>query len=316
MSKDAPHQRMTLEQVAPELRARTRMMPSLPVGSPLGRWLLRNALKLFARDKSYEGVRIDQHAIPDGVEVRVYTPENVAVKAGLLWIHGGGLVIGNVRQNDDFCVQTARELGIVVISAEYRLAPDFPFPAALDDCHAAWQWLQAYGDEYQIDRGRIAIGGQSAGGGLAASLVQRLHDEGGIQPIAQWLFCPMLDDRTALREELDVVNHFIWNNRKNRVRWRAYLGAEFGAERVADYAVPARRDDLSGLPPAWIGISDIELFFDESRAYAERLQACGVACTLDVVAGAPHGFEAIPPHTELALDYLARSRAWLKEQLG
>lgn len=309
------HVPISLAEVAPELRERTRRMPPIPISTALGRWIIRNVLKLVP-DKQSEGVKFEKRTIPNGPELRIYTPEEPLSGAGLLWIHGGGLVIGSAKQDNRFCAETARQLSIVVISTEYRLAPDFPFPAALDDCHAAWTWLQAATAELRVDPARVAIGGQSAGGGLAASLVQRLHDAGGVQPAAQWLFCPMLDDRTAARHELDGVNHFIWNNRNNRVGWRAYLGIEPGAEQVPAYAVPARRESMTGLPPAWIGSGDIELFFEENQAYAERLEAAGVNCTFDVVAGAPHGFESLASNTTMAQAYLARSRAWLRQVLS
>jgi len=235
--------------------------------------------------------------------------------AALLWIHGGGFVIGRAAQNDRFCGAAARDLGIVVVSVEYRKAPEHRFPAGLDDCHAGWTWMQQQAAALGIDPARVAVGGESAGGGLAASLVQRLHDAGGTQPAAQWLFCPMLDDRTAARRELDDVGHFVWTNRLNRSGWRAYLGAEPGAATVPPYAVAARRDDLSGLPPAWIGVGDIDLFADEDRAYAERLRAVGVAATLDVVPGAPHGFEIWAPDSTLAREHVARAQAWLRGTL-
>ena len=136
--------------------------------------------------------------------------------------------------------------------------PEHPYPAALD-AHAAWTWLRGHAAAE-----RIVVGGQSAGGGLAAALVQRLYDEGE-RPRAQWLFCPMLDDRTAARRGLDDAGHRVWDNRLNRFGWRAYLGTEPGAPGVPPYAVPARRDDVAGLPDTWIGVGDIDLFHDEAR---------------------------------------------------
>lgn len=306
---------LTREQIAPELRGKTMTVPAPVIGSGIGRWMLRGIMKMM-RGKTHDGVRVETRTADGGVKLRVYTPENGKTGAALLWIHGGGLVIGSPMQDDQFCADTARELGIVVVSTAYRLAPDFPFPAALDDCHAAWIWLQQSAASLGVDQARAAIGGRSAGGGLAASLAQRIYDAGGVQPAAQWLFCPMLDDRTAARRELDAVGHFVWNNRANHVGWSGYLGGLVGAERVPDYAVPARRGDLRGLPAAWIGTGDIELFFNEDRTYAERLTEAGVDCTLDVVAGAPHGFESMASGTPIAQAYLARARAWLGEQSG
>lgn len=219
-------------------------------------------------------------------------------------------------QDDARCIAAARALDIVVVSADYRLAPHDPYPAALDDCHVVWRWLLHRAPERDIDVTRLAIGGQSAGGGLSAALVQRLHDEGGPQPVAQWLFCPMLDDRTAADRSLDAVDHFVWSNASNRVGWTSYLGQEPGADTTAPYAVPARRRDLSGLPAAWIGTGDIELFRDEDRAYAAALEAAGVDATLDEVAGAPHAFETLAPRAPVTVAYMERATGWLGERLG
>lgn len=225
------------------------------------------------------------------------------------------MVMGSAVQDDRQCFATARELDVVVVSAEYRLAPEHPFPLPLDDCLDAWDWLQQNAAARGIDPRRVAVGGQSAGGGLAAALVQRIHDQGGTQPVAQWLFCPMLDDRTAANRELDAVRHILWNNRSNRIGWSAYLGT-VGAPEVPDHAVPARRPDLTGLPPAWIGTGAIDLFHDENLAYAERLTAAGVPTTFDVVADAPHAFESAGAGTEVSLAYVDRAHRWLRDRLG
>lgn len=308
---------MSAADLAPELSTDFSNIPRLPVESRLGRWLLRRAAELLYRGKQHEGVRVSKVRLNQHVDLWVYVPTQKQSDAALLWIHGGGYVIGHALQDDTFCADTARELGIVIVATNYRLAPEFPFPAPLDDCYAAWQWLQANADQHGVHKQRVAIGGRSAGGGLAASLVQRIHDTGGVQPIAQWLFCPMLDDRTATRRELDARAHFVWTNQNNLIGWQSYLGAKVGADTPPPaYAVPARRVDLSGLPAAWIGTGDIELFFEENKAYAERLNAAGVDCTLDVVAGAPHGFESIIPQNPLAKAYLTRSRQWLRQCLN
>ncbi|BEL05946.1 hypothetical protein Q0Z83_041370 [Actinoplanes sichuanensis] len=166
-----------------------------------------------------------------------------------------------------------------------------------------------------VDPARIAAGGESAGGGIAASLVQRLHDAGGRQPVAQWLFAPMLDDRTAGRTELDELDHFVWNNNSNRFGWSSYLGRPAGAAEVPAYAVPARRSDLTGLAPAWLYTGDIELFHDEIVEYAARLRDAGVDTVLTIVPGGAHGFENWAATTELATSLLADARAWLGDAL-
>jgi acetyl esterase/lipase len=247
--------------------------------------------------------------------LRVYQTAGAAATTGaLLWMHGGGLVAGTVKGDERACGEIAREAGIAVVSVEYRLAPEHPFPAALEDCLAAWAWTREHAGDLGIDRERIAVGGQSAGGGLAAALAQCLHDAGE-PPVAQLLFCPMLDDRTAANRRLDNAGHLIWHNRVNRSAWRHYLQREPGAPQPP-YAVPARRADLSGLPPAWIGIGDIDLFYDESRLYAERLRAAGVDVDLQVVAGGPHGFELVIWDAELSRTQRRRARQWLAARLA
>ncbi|CAN0506825.1 unnamed protein product, partial [Phaeothamnion confervicola] len=175
---------------------------------------------------------------------------------------------------------------MTVVSVDYRLAPEHPFPLPSDDCLAAWHWLQNSAASLGIDPARVAIGGASAGGGLAAGLAQRIHDTGGIQPIAQWLMAPMLDDRTAACRELDDIKHPVWTNRMNRAAWRSYLDREPGAEDLPAYAAPGRRGDLTGLPPTFIGVGDIDLFYEEGRRYADGLRQHGVAVAFETIRGA------------------------------
>jgi acetyl esterase/lipase/GNAT superfamily N-acetyltransferase len=277
---------------------------------PLWRFGSRLARPLVGPD-----VDVRDHAEP-GVAVRVYRPREGATGAALLWLHGGGLIVGTPRMDDGRCGAWVRELGIVVVSVDYRLAPEHPFPAALDDAGAAWRWLQGSAGAWGIDPKRVAIGGASAGGGLAAGLAQRLCDEGGVQPAAQLLVYPMLDDRTAALRELDDGGHLVWSNRSNRAGWSAYLGRSPGGPDLPAYAAAARRADLSGLPPAWIGVGDLDLFLAEARAYAGRLERAGVATELHEVAGAPHGFDALAPGVPLTRAFAAAQRAFLQERLS
>jgi acetyl esterase/lipase len=308
---------MDINRVHPELRKATASFPKLPVASRLGRAATRLLLPLLLpRVKAPEGVSLSWQKTSNGLKLRVFTPAGSNGKAALLYIHGGGMIIGSAKMDDGLLAGLASELGIVIVSPEYRLAPEHPFPAAIDDCNEAWHWMLANAETLAIDTKRIAIGGESAGGGLAAGSVLRIHDEGSTQPIAQWLFCPMLDDRTALDRSLDDVDHFIWNNKLNIAGWGSYLGSKIGAEDVSAYAAPARRKDLKGLPKAWIGVGDIELFYEEDRKYAERLKAAGVACELDVVAGGPHAFEGMAPKAQVSIYYMNRSKAWLKKALS
>jgi len=303
---------MDINQIHPTLQKATASFPKLPVTSGFGRALTRALLPmLLPKPKAPAGITIEQIKTSGGVKLRIYSPAGQRTRAAMLYIHGGGMMIGSPAMDDALLSSTASELDIVIVSPDYRLAPEHPYPAAVDDCHAAWDWIQENLAARGIDNTRIAIGGESAGGGLAAGLVLRIHDEGGSQPVAQWLFCPMLDDRTALDRSLDDIDHFVWNNKMNLVGWKSYLGKNFGTDQVPAYAAPARRESLEELPKAWIGVGDVELFFAENKAYANKLTAAGVACQLDIVNGAPHAFEGLAPESELAKDYLARAKAWL-----
>jgi len=304
------HTPVSRADVDPTLLPRLDRTPALNLENPVLRALVATASRL-APGRKVDGVAVRR--VRDGaVDVRVYTPAESS-GAALLWIHGGGLVLGAAKMDDRLCGETAAHLGATVVSVDYRLAPRHPFPAALDDAHAAWAWLLAHAGELGVDPARIAVGGQSAGGGLAANLVQRLHDEGATVA-AQWLYCPMLDDRTAADRSFDDARHLVWNNRSNLVGWSSYLGEAMG-DTVPAYSSASRREDLAGLPPAWIYTSDIELFHDEDVDYARRLAAAGVDVTLDLVRAAPHGFEAWATDTALAQDLFTRARAWLGERL-
>ena len=303
---------MTVDELDPSLAPSLKRVPGIDLENPFWLWVIGNASRLSPGAKT-DGVQ-RRVVAEDGARVRVFTPARPSGSA-LLWIHGGGLVIGTARIDDRFCGETARDTGAIVVSVDYRLAPRHPFPAAHDDAYAAWSWLQRHADELGVDPGRIAVGGQSAGGGLAAALVQRLHDEGGAVA-AQLLLCPMLDDRTAADRSLDARKHLVWDNRSNLVGWRSYLGHEPGAAGEPAYAVPGRREDLTGLPPAWIYWSDIELFAAEDRAYADRLSAAGVAVTTVTLPDVAHGFEAWASDTDVAKRLLSEARAWLGTTLA
>ncbi|WP_010149276.1 alpha/beta hydrolase [Serinicoccus profundi] len=226
---------------------------------------------------------------PDGpVPAFTYTPTSGEPHGALLWIHGGGRVLGSAAQDHDLCQMFADHAGVFVLSVDHRLAPEHPYPAPLDDCHAALTWLV----ERRGTDGPIVVGGASAGGGLAAELAQRAHDE-GLQVDFQLLLYPMLDDRTLSHGPHDR-GRLVWTPGANRVGWSAYLGHPAGQDEQRPYAVGARRDDLTGLPPAWIGVGDLDLFYDEDVDYARRLEAAGVAVELHVEEGMYHGADALP----------------------
>ena len=228
------------------------------------------------------------------VGVRIYRPRSAEGDIPVLvWMHGGGMILGNHLSEEASNAAFARELGIMVISVDYRLAPQSPAPAAVEDCYAVLEWLVANAGELAIDPQRIAIGGASAGGGLAAATALLAHDRGRITPAFQMLIYPMLDDRTVIRTDLDTRHARFWRPKSNRYPWSAYLGQAPGGDDVSDYAAPARRADLSGLPPAWIGVGTLDLFHSEDIDYADRLRQAGVSVELVIVEGAFHGFDVL-----------------------
>ena len=227
------------------------------------------------------------------VRVLVTTPLAMGVcRPAVLLIHGGAMVVGSPQFEAFQGGRLARELDAVIVSPDYRLAPEHPFPAALDDCMATLRWMRSRADELGIDSDRIAVAGSSAGGGLSAAVAQRSSDE-GIGLRAQVLVYPMLDDRTALRDDHGGRGQFMWTPASSRWAWTAYLGREPQMSQAPEYAAPARRTDLSGLPPAWVGVGDLDILYDEGVAYAEQLKACGVPCELVTVPRMYHGADGI-----------------------
>jgi acetyl esterase/lipase len=281
----------------PELRI-ARFIPTFSFGPRVVSWM-RALSKRTRPARVPEGVSVEDVAVPgpEGapeIRVRLYRPKNLQRSApALLWIHGGGFIIGSPEQDDLSSGAYAQELGIVVAAVRYRLAPEHPFPAPLEDCYAALRWLHSQAQQLGIDPDRIAIGGASAGGGLAAGLALLAHDRNEVKPAFQLLIYPMLDDRTAVRTDIDGSHHRLWNQNSNVYGWRSYLAKAPGSPDASPYAAPARREDLSGLPPAWMGVGTFDLFHDEDVAYAKRLTNSGVPCDLQVVPGAFHSFDMV-----------------------
>jgi acetyl esterase/lipase len=211
-----------------------------------------------------------------------------------LHMHGGGYIFGNAQMCGPGNVRTAAEVECLVVSVDYRLAPETKAPGALEDCYAALRWLYQNADNLGIDAARIAVGGESAGGGLAAALTLLARDRGEYPIRFQLLSAPMLDDRTVIADNVDPhVGEFVWGRRENEFAWRAFLDEEPGASSVSAYAAPGRAGDLRGLPPAYIDVGALDLFRDEDVRYALALLRGGVSTELRVIAGAYHGFERV-----------------------
>lgn len=300
--------------IHPDLARAFAVIPALPFQWWSFRKLMRTLNSLTRRGSARRDIQVTTVALKDA-RMHIYRPLDPVSGAALLWMHGGGYIVDEGAADDAYCASCAANLHTIVISIEYRLAPEHPFPAALEDCFAAWQYLQDAATKLGIDPHRIAVAGRSAGGGLAAALCQRIRDAGGTQPAAQLLTYPMLDDRTAADTTLDKINHALWNNTNNRFGWTAYLGQSPGADSAPQYSVPARTPNLAGLPPTWIGVGTVDLFFAEGQLYAQRLQAAGVACEWVKVDGAPHVFDMVVPNAAVSLDFAESSMLFLRQAL-
>jgi acetyl esterase/lipase len=286
----------------PDLRRAARLLPRR-VPQTLLEHASRVASTLTARRRPPDDVQMVRVAAAS-VRLHGTSSSNPArpPSPALLWMHGGGFTFGSAAQDDAFCRLVARELGIIVAAVDYRLAPEHPFPTPLEDCHDALVWLAQRAD---VDDARIAVGGASAGGALAAALVLLCRERGQVAPAFQLLSYPMLDDRTTLRTDVDEQHLRLWDVAANRRAWEAYLEQPPGHDDVPELAAPARAETLDGLPPAWIGVAALDLLHDEGLAYANRLRAAGVACETDVVPGAFHGFDSVCRRASVSADYRA-----------
>ncbi|HEX9032187.1 MAG TPA: alpha/beta hydrolase [Streptosporangiaceae bacterium] len=243
---------------------------------------------------------------PD-VRVRWYRPVDArGALPCLVWLHGGGYVMGTLDENDDRLDRMVIALGCAVASVDWRLAPEHPYPEGLQDAETVWRRLAEHSAAFGIDPARLAVGGASAGGGLAAALCLRLREVGAPQPVLQLLIYPMLDDReltASIRASEDPGHWGLWHLTANRMAWQAYLGPLTGQD-VPPTAAPARADDLSGLAAAFVGVGDVDAFLDEDLAYAGRLANAGVPTELHVYPGVIHGGFGAPPTTPRTTQFL------------
>jgi acetyl esterase/lipase len=307
------HREAQIRRVPRELRSLNLRRP-IPIWHPSLARVVRRLTDLPT--PIVEGVEV-REAMAGSVRVLVHEPAGRQHPSGaVVWIHGGGLMLGRAENAHERCSTLARDLGVLAVSVDYRVAPEAPFPAAIDDCMAALRWVHEQAADLGIDAGRIAVGGDSAGGGLAACLAQRAFDED--LPVAvQLLFYPMLDDRTGLGgDRRGIRGPLTWTPTSNRSGWSAYLGHPAGEGEDRAYAVAARRADLSGLAPAWIGVGEFDLFHDEDVEYAQRLRECGVECELVTVPGMYHGADSVQPSPPSMVAFLASATAALARAIG
>ena len=227
-------------------------------------------------------------------------------------IHGGGMMVGNRRMDVPRLVDLVLEFGIVAATVEYRLAPEHPDPAPVEDCHAGLVWMSASAEMLGIDPERIVIMGGSAGGGLSAGVSLIARDRGTVKLAGQMLLCPMVDDTNTTPSSYHYLRGNTWTRQRNLLGWQSLLGDRVGTDAVSIYAAPYRATDLTNLPPAFIEAGSAEMFRDENVEYANRIWASGGTAELHIWSGGFHGFDFFAPETELARAALDARRSWLK----
>lgn len=254
----------------------------------------------------------------DEVPILIIDPKpNQKNRPAVLYIHGGGYVAGRADTNLRLAQQIAQGTGALTISVDYTLAPEMKFPLSLEQNYAVLARLHERAAQFGIDRNRIAVMGDSAGGGHAAMLAIAARDRQEFRIAYQCLIYPMLDDRTgSTRRVPSHIGHFVWTEANNRFGWTSLLGVPAGSDDAPSGAVPARIDNLAGLPPTFIGVGSIDLFYAEDLDYAKRLALAGVETELFVVPGAYHGFDVLAPTAQVTIEF---NRIWqnaLRRGLG
>lgn len=253
-----------------------------------------------------------------GVEVRRYTldtddgaalalswfygTQTPAPGSAVLYLHGGGMIVGLREFGGLYGLLAARyvaESNVPVLLVDYRVAPEYPHPVPVEDCYAALCWLAAHADELGVDPARVAVMGDSAGGGLGAAVCLIARDRGGPPIALQLLIYPMLDDRTKLPDP-ELAQTAIWSYEDNITGWQALLGEHSGSDAVNAYAAPTRATDLALLPAAYIDVGDLDIFRDEDVAYALRLARAGVPTEVHVHPGCPHVFDILAPNAAVS----------------
>jgi acetyl esterase/lipase len=286
--------------IDPELLVGLELIQSAPITSETLPDLRRTSIDPFraappasSAEVTVEELRILGPVGAPAVRILLYQPRTrTQHKAGYLHIHGGGYIAGCPESSDPLNRAIAIETGCVVVSVDYRLAPETPHPGPVEDCYAALKWFHDSAGFLGVDADRIAVGGESAGGGLAAALALLARDRGTLPIVFQRLIYPMIDDRTALRDPPHpYTGEFGWGATSNAFGWESLLGQKPGGQEVSCYAAAARAKNLEGLPPTFISVGALDLFLDENIEYAQRLLSAGVPTELHIYPGAYHGFQ-------------------------
>ena len=284
--------------VDPQLRPFVELMPPISFdGVDMAEVRARLAATAPTRAPTPDDVQVTEDkalgrdGAPD-VRLIVTAPKAAgAGRPGVLHIHGGGYVLGAADMTGETDAAYAQEFGAVVVSVDYRLAPETPHPGPVEDCYAGLAWLHAEADRLGVDRGRIIVSGESAGGGLAAALVLLARERDEVPIAFQHLVFPMLDDRTCIQPDPSpYLGQFVWTPAANTFGWTSLLGHAPGLPDVSPFAAPARASDLAGLPPTYMSVGALDLFLEEDLDYARRLIRAGVPTEVHIYPGAPHGF--------------------------
>ncbi|MEW2503015.1 alpha/beta hydrolase [Amycolatopsis sp. NPDC047767] len=305
-------------EIAAALVAVNEALPSSVTPELVGR--LR---ELTAAGHTMSVAEIGEHAdvreIDAGVPLLVLRPKGsdpAVPLPGVYFMHGGGMMAGNNRTGADWLLGWLAEIPMVVVSVGYRLAPEHPHPAPVEDCYAGLTWVGEHLAELGIDPARLVVAGGSAGGGLAAATALMARDRGGPALRGQLLVCPMIDDRACTPSSTELVGEGVWDSVSNATGWSALLGEDAGGPDVSPYAAPARAGDLADLPPAFIEVGSVETFRDEAVAYASRLWQSGGQAELHVWPGGCHGFDEVVPHAPMSREARASRVNWLRRVLA
>jgi acetyl esterase len=309
--------------IDPELAVVLDLLPAIDISDPVAARAAFGAMLagVVVEIPGIETLSIEDRLIPGwegdpDVGVRIYRPlGTVAPVPGILYIHGGGFIIGSVETEHGGAAAMAIDTGAVVVSVDYRLAPEHPFPGPLHDCYAALWFLAAAADELGVDVDRLAVSGGSAGGGLAAGTALFARDHGGPALCFQMLNIPELDDRLETASMRAFIDTPMWNRPLAEKSWAAYLGEGFDPADVSPYAAPARAEDLSGLPPAYISTAEMDPLRDEGILYGLRLLQAGVSVELHHFPGTYHG-SALVTTAAVSRRARAESTVVLRRALG
>lgn len=286
--------------VDPQLAGALDFFPALALSAEtLG--TVRDNINGFAKvipPPDAPGVEVIERKVPGPagapeVRVLIYTPKAKGPLPVVISLHGGGYVAGSPEVSDSRCRMLSYQLESLVVSVDYRLAPETPFPGAIEDCYAVLKWLNANAQTLGIDASKIAVTGDSAGGGLATSLAMLARDRAEFSIAFEALVAPMIDDRDGVGERTNpYTGEFIWTTQASHYAWSALLGTS-DRDKLPTHAVPARAKDLGRLPPTFIAVGSVDLFVDSNLEYAQRLIRAGVPTELHIYPGGYHGFDMV-----------------------